>query len=801
MPARPGNGPEDQQPWTARWCWTTTAPRARPWNSYAFFRRTVDLPDRPTHAIVRITADARYALFVNGRPVHQGPARSFPGQQSFDTLDLADFLTAGLNAICAIVHQFGVPTGQSVYRDATGFLLDGVVESNAGALPIHTPDDWLARDAAGWRKNVARISPQLGFQEHVDADADPPDWLVPEFSATEENGWKSATAVAPATGHPWLNLTPRNVPLLAYHNELFASVLAHFTGEDARGHKIAEDVYHHPLQEARKKAKDPFENPGTLLRDDDEASTLPPPPDGHFHMIVLDAGNYHAGYLCLDIAEAAGDEIVDVLYLQDLDKTSGPAITSASENAPADRYRCRPGHQRWESFWPRGFRHIALIFRNVEKPLKIRHVSIRAVGAALEPIGRFECSDEVLNRVYNAAAQTLRASTLDAFVDCPGLSQRQRWDHASIQARGTAWLFGDTSILERGIGLVAQSQAEDGSLHSHPPSDDPTGRRIDAMLAWVGSLWEHHYHTSRVDQLISYRPTLDRLLEFCARHEKLDGMLGDLTGFEPAFDPPELYRGDFSAPVNLLYLQALRQAAAIYELLKLEKDSALALRKADVLARAIETRFWDAKAKSWKDTFDPAAKQPSDQTSLHTAALAVLLDLRPETRAAAGKELAKAMAGRRGKALTPSPPFAAHLLDALANADLRAEALELIKSRWGAMLDRSGTTLWERWDGSAGSRCCGAATAPLYVLPQQVLGVTQAEAGWKRVRIAPLVGALEFARGVVPSPLGPIRVEWEKVGEDQLAVRVELPEGMEAEFCGPLGEKRALEGGATEFHT
>ena len=69
------------------------------------------------------------------------------------------------------------------------------------------------------------------------------------------------------------------------------------------------------------------------------------------------------------------------------------------------------------------------------------------------------------------------------------------------------------------------------------------------------------------------------------------------------------------------------------------------------------------------------------------------------------------------------------------------------------------------------------------------------------MRIAPLIGNLEFARGAVPSPHGTIRVEWEKVGEDQLAVRVELPEGIDGEFVGPLGETRELESGASEFHT
>jgi hypothetical protein len=34
-----------------------------------------------------------------------------------------------------------------------------------------------------------------------------------------------------------------------------------------------------------------------------------------------------------------------------------------------------------------------------------------------------------------------------------------------------------------------------------------------------------------------------------------------------------------------------------------------------------------------------------------------------------------------------------------------------------------------------------------------------------------------------------------------LAVRVELPEGIDGEFVGPLGETRELESGASEFHT
>src|SRR5437764_391740 len=141
------------RPWNASWCWTS-GPPLLPWNTYAYFRLAFDLPDRPTSAVIRISADARYTLYVNTRRIHQGPARSFANLQSYDALDLAEFLTAGPNAICAIVHQFGVPTGQSIYRDASGFLFDGLVETPAGHFPLHTPGQWLCQEASGWRKNV-----------------------------------------------------------------------------------------------------------------------------------------------------------------------------------------------------------------------------------------------------------------------------------------------------------------------------------------------------------------------------------------------------------------------------------------------------------------------------------------------------------------------------------------------------------------------------------------------------------------------------------------------------------------------
>ena len=802
------DGPEQNAPWKAQWCWTQKH-LARPWNSYAYFRRTVTLTGEPRRAVVRLSADARYTLFVNERRVHQGPARSFPEHQSFDTIDIAQYLEVGVNSICAIVHQFGVPTFASQYRDISGFLLDGEIEGEDQSVALHTPRDWLCREAKGWRKDVARLSVQLGFQEHFDADADPPDWMHPAFVEKTADGWAKPWIAGPVGCHPWLDLESRGVPLLAQHVENFISVAGQFKGENGRGYKITPDVCHFVSQEPRKKERNLLEKAQAMLTDDAEATVIASPIDSEFIMAVLDLGTYRTGHIILDIAEAVGDEIIDVIFSEDLDKTGGPLLRDAAEGpdpcqaAPAFRYRCRPGAQRWESFQYLGLRYATLIFRNIEKdkPLKVRHVALRQVHADLENIGAFECSDERLTQIWRIAKNTQLNCSFDALVDCPAREQAQWCGDARVQSKVIAYAFGDFTLLERGIHQVAQSQATDGSLHAHPPADIPGHRLPDFMMAWVGSLWDHHFHTGRTDLARECLPAMHRLFEFFKRQESLSRLIGGFAGFWVFLDWAAVRKADYSATLNLMYLQAMRWAASLCQVAGEVAHAARYMTSAEALATSIDTHFWDAAGKVWRDGFDPVKNRPVEEISQHANALAILLNLHPEAHAKIVRDvLLKPAHARRSKIVTASPFFYACVLNAIIQAGLRNEAVALIREKWGTLLDRGATTFWEHWE-PTGSLCHAWAASPLYLLSTQLLGVTAMELGWAKVRIAPTLGDLEFARGVVPSPLGPIRVEWEKGGEDQLAVRIDLPEGMEAEFISPQGTIRTLSGGANEFHT
>src|ERR1700728_1635065 len=110
------------RPWHASWITHPTAPLREP--IVLHFRRMVAFNAIPSSYIVRVSADNRFILYVNGKRVGDGPARGDLTHWRYETFDLAPYLKTGDNAITAAVWNFGVYAAIAQFSDRTAFLLE-----------------------------------------------------------------------------------------------------------------------------------------------------------------------------------------------------------------------------------------------------------------------------------------------------------------------------------------------------------------------------------------------------------------------------------------------------------------------------------------------------------------------------------------------------------------------------------------------------------------------------------------------------------------------------------------------------
>ena len=179
----------------------------------------------------------------------------------------------------------------------------------------------------------------------------------------------------------------------------------------------------------------------------------------------------------------------------------------------------------------------------------------------------------------------------------------------------------------------------------------------------------------------------------------------------------------------------------------------------------------------------PAEGTPIGKSSRLAHALALL--------AGADPELCRGMSDET--LLAPELYYGIFLLDGYSSVRDCRGALAYIRKFWGEMLDSGTPTLWENgvhkkgkagFGGSA-SLCHGFSTSPAAFLQSSILGVSPLAPGFTRFKFAPECADLKFARGVVPTPYGSIRVAWEVV-DGKVNSTLHVPENCAAET--PAGE-------------
>lgn len=399
-----------------------------------------------------------------------------------------------------------------------------------------------------------------------------------------------------------------------------------------------------------------------------------------------------------------------------------------------------------------------------------------AVGAFtyrdLPYLGGFECSDPLLNRIFDTAAYTCHLNMQNLLWD--GIKRdRLVWvgdTHPEMLTIRT--LFGHVDMLDESLRFARKKA--------------PLPRFMNGMPSY--SLWWllilHDY----------YMATGDR--RFLAENKKYAmGLARQMAGYVSD-------DGTHSLPAYFLDWPTADTPAAmpgVHGLL------VLSLRASAELA-------------GWYGDAECAA--------LCTARAAALAHHHPDCRGAKQALAMQTLAGLRepaamAKRLTADgakgmSTFMSYYILRAMSTDNMAAALGVLREYYGGMLRMGATTFWEdfhvEWLDNAApidepvpagkrdlhgdfgdfcykgfrhSLCHGWSSGPVPFLAERVLGVRIAEPGCRKMRLEPDLGDLDWARGTYPTPFGVLSVSVTREN-GALAVEYTAPRGVTVELAPGL---------------
>ncbi|MBC8097609.1 MAG: alpha-L-rhamnosidase N-terminal domain-containing protein, partial [Akkermansiaceae bacterium] len=160
--------------------------------AFVAFRKQFQLTNVTNPVTLRIFADARYMLWVNGQYVQRGPSRFEPQAPEYDSLDITPLAQSGSNTIVVLVTS-RISNGR-VKMHAPG-LTAHIVQ--AGQTIAATDATWKWSGQIRYRKATTDWP---NIYDEVDARAESGDWTLPAYNDT-------AWATTQSTSNSWGALT------------------------------------------------------------------------------------------------------------------------------------------------------------------------------------------------------------------------------------------------------------------------------------------------------------------------------------------------------------------------------------------------------------------------------------------------------------------------------------------------------------------------------------------------------------------------------------------------------------------
>lgn len=701
-----------------------------PQNIHTLFRREITLAEKPASAMLAVTADDYCKVFFNGFRVVQGPESGPPPAHPYYLLDVTSFLEAGTN--CLAAHVFYQGLLNRVWNSAdnrSGFLFHLVLTHADGrSETISSDGSWkcLPLDAF---TSMETTGYKTQFVEDMDLRKMPEGWRAAGF---DDSGW--ATPAQGALDHVLVRqITP---PLQVYSIQP-------------------------PVAKALGGGR-------------------------YFY----DFGQEIAGHTRIRITGPEGH----VMTVRHGEELSGPDAVRFEMRA-STRYEERitlSGREDLAEFYDyRAFRYMEILDAPAEPKVwvDVRHHPFDPARST------FTSADQSLQDIWTICRNGVWMGSQGGFLDCPTREKGQYLGDAVITSRSHLWLTADPALTLKCLTDFALSQRICPGMMAVAPGSFMQ-EIAEFSLQYPLMLRNYYLMTGDrrgtehlVDQV--FGPLFGYFGKFENRHGLLEGITKEKEKWLLVDWPANLrddYDYDYSMKrantvLNGFYYGALRAAAQLAR--ELGRDGGAWDARADRVAKAFAEQFVDPATGLYLDA------PGSSHSSLHANAVPLSFGLH------AGADKDKMLAFIRDRQLACGVYIASYVIEACFKSGAPDLGYALLTAdgehSWKEMLRHGATTCMEAWgpDQKKNTSWCHPwSSSPIYLIAEHVLGLSPAEPGWKKIRIAPPpIANLPEMTLKVPIPQGVVTMT-HTPGKGFTA---QTPEGVPVESAAPEGSPVRVE--------
>jgi len=717
-------------------------------------------------ATVYATGLGLYELRMNGRRVGDhllAPEfTDYDRRIQYQTFDVTDLVAAGENAVGAVLadgwngeYFFGMPMNQHQrpFEGRRGFLMRLDVELVDGTVQtIVTDDSWQST-----REGPTR-SASIYDGEVYDARMEMPGWDEPGFDA---GLWNRAV------------------------------VADYFVG--------ANPVWQ-PNQPIR------------VVKELQPVKLTEPKPG----VFIFDLGQNMVGRCRLKVHGHPGTTVT--LRHGEMLNGDGTLYTANLRGATqTDRYTKRTGVD--ETFEPRftyhGFRYVELtgqyhkpwVYVPPYKP-RLGDLMGRVFHSAAPEAGRFECSDELINRIMHMVVWTQRGNLHGIPTDCPQRDERGGW-MGDIQAFSQTAMFNMdmAAFFCKWVPDVRDAQQHDGRYPNFAPMDFDRWKGGTPAWADAGTVvpWRMYQNYGDTRMLEEHYESARRWVDFV--HGKNPDLLWtrDMgNNFNDWLNGDTLIKEGWPTRGGAIPPRVLASAFFAH-------STEIVAKMAAVLGREDDAAKYGRMFEGIKAVFNEAYVGPDGRIEGDTQAgyaLALRFNLLPDKlRPKAARHMVDQFRRYDGHMSTGIQTSHRLMLELTRNG-YGDEAYRLLALRtcpsWGFMADQGATTIWERWDGYVPGRgfqkpmmnsfnhwALGAVGEWIW---RCVVGINpdESQPAYKHFVIRPEPGGdLTWARGEYRSIRGTIASDW-RLENGRFLLDVTVPTNTTATVYLPAKEVKAV---------